>query len=415
MPLHSPTVLCCTYPYVEEAPGAGRGLIAALSQDACLIVTDWYPAFFLPRMLDAAAAQVPVRVEAVDSNGIIPVAEHGRAFPTARGYRAFVQRVLKNHVTTVPESDPTSTLGSGRMPALRPDITRRWPPAGAALLANNGGGLASLPIDHSVAPVSMRGGSDAAAGVLRRFVEHKLARYGDDHNHPDLEGSSRLSPYLHFGHVAAHDVFGAIMTHERWTTRRLGRGAAGAREGWWGVSPSAEMFLDQLLVWRELAFNGCAWTPGFAEYQTLPGWARATLEAHLGDPRPHRYTLDTLDRAETHDEVWNAAQHELKSEGWFHGYMRMLWGKKILEWSDHPADALLAMEQLMNRYSLDGRDPVSYASFGWVLGRYDRPWPERPVFGTVRYMTSDSARRKLKMKLYLQKYGGRGPSEARLF
>jgi deoxyribodipyrimidine photo-lyase len=404
------------YPYVEEAPGAGRGLVAALSRDACLVVTDWYPAFFLPRMLDAAAAQVPVRFEAVDSNGIIPVAAHGRAFPTARGYRAFVQRVLKDHVTAVPESDPTSTLGSRlREPVLRPEITRRWPPAPAALLADHGAGLASLPIDHSVAPVSIRGGSEAGARVLRRFVERKLVRYGEDHNHPDLDGSSRLSPYLHFGHVAAHDVFGAIMTHERWTTRRLGRGAAGAREGWWGVSPSAEMFLDQLLVWRELAFNGCAWTPGFIGYETLPGWARATLEEHLGDPRPHRYSLDTLDRAETHDDVWNAAQHELKSEGWFHGYLRMLWGKKILEWSNHPADALQVMEQLMNRYSLDGRDPVSYASFGWVLGRYDRPWPERPVFGTVRYMTSDSARRKLKMKQYLQKYGGHGPSDARLF
>ena len=133
----------------------------------------------------------------------------------------------------------------------------------------------------------MRGGSEAGERVLRRFVERKLARYGEDHNHPDLDGSSRLSPYLHFGHVAAHDVFGAIMTHERWTTRRLGRGAAGAREGWWGVSPSAEMFLDQLLVWRELAFNGCAWTPGFTRYESLPAWARATLEAHLGDPRPH--------------------------------------------------------------------------------------------------------------------------------
>ncbi len=175
------------------------------------------------------------------------------------------------------------------------------------------------------------------------------------------------------------------------------------------------MFLDQLLVWRELAFNGSAWTRGFAGYDTLPAWARDTLEHHLGDPRPRRYSLEALDRAETDDEVWNAAQQELKTEGWFHGYMRMLWGKKILEWSEHPADALAVMEQLMNRYSLDGRDPVSDASFGWVLGRYDRPWPERPVFGTVRCMTSDSARRKLKMKSYLQKYGKAESFGARLF
>ena len=283
------------------------------------------------------------------------------------------------------------------------------------MLDHDSGALASLPIDHAVVPAAMRGGGEAAHHVLRRFVERRLARYGEDHNHPDLDGSSRLSPYLHFGQVSAHDVFAAIVTHERWTTRRLGRSAGGAREGWWGVSPSAEMFLDQLLVWRELAFNGSAWTPGFAGYDTLPAWARDTLEHHLGDPRPRRYSLEALDRAETDDEVWNAAQQELKTEGWFHGYMRMLWGKKILEWSEHPAEALAVMEQLMNRYSLDGRDPVSYASFGWVLGRYDCPWPERPVFGTVRCMTSDSARRKLKMKSYLQKYGRADSFGARLF
>ncbi len=404
------------HPYVEDSPGAGRGLIAALGRHACAIVTDWYPAFFLPRMAEAAAAQVSVRMESVDSNGIIPVSEHGRAFPTARGYRAYMQRVLKDHVREVPDPDPTSALARDWPVADLPaQIISRWPAADAALLRRDGSALGRLPIDHSVAPVATVGGSAAAALALREFLKHRLARYGEDHNHPDLEASSRLSPYLHFGQISSHDVFAALMTQERWTTRRVGSGASGAREGWWGVSPSAEMFLDQLLVWRELAFNGSAWTPGFDSYEALPGWARQTLEAHLDDPRPHRYSLKTLDAAETHDDVWNAAQRELKREGWFHGYMRMLWGKKILEWSAHPAEALASMEHLMNRYSLDGRDPVSYASFGWVLGRYDRPWPERPVFGTVRCMTSDSARRKLKMKTYLRKYGSPDPLDTQLF
>jgi deoxyribodipyrimidine photo-lyase len=145
--------------------------------------------------------------------------------------------------------------------------------------------------------------------------------------------------------------------------------------------------------------------PEYETYATLPAWARDTLEQHRRDRRSHVYSLDALDAAATGDQVWNAAQRQLKAEGWFHGYLRMLWGKKILEWSRHPADALGVMEQLMNRYSLDGRDPVGYASFAWVLGRYDRPWPERPIFGTVRCMTSASAKRKLKMKAFLQKYG----------
>ncbi|MEO8078081.1 MAG: deoxyribodipyrimidine photolyase, partial [Acidobacteriota bacterium] len=140
-------------------------------------------------------------------------------------------------------------------------------------------------------------------------------------------------------------------------------------------------------------------------YATLPAWARATLEHHRGDPRPHLYSLETLDAAATGDDAWNAAQRQLKADGWFHGYLRMLWGKKILEWSAEPSTALTHMEQLMNRYSLDGRDPISYAGYAWILGRYDRPWPERSVFGTVRCMTSASAKRKLKMKAYLQRYG----------
>lgn len=387
------------FPYVEPAPGAGRGLVAALAQKACAVVTDWYPAFFLPRMHAAAAAQVDVRLEAIDSNTMIPAADHGRAFPTARGYRAFVQRELRAHLAQFPLEHPAADC-TIPAPTLPRTVTRRWAPTDL-----DGVELASLPIDHDVPAVATRGGHDAAGTALRRFVSSRLASYAEDHNHPDADATSHLSPYLHFGHLSPHEIFSAVMTHERWTTRRLSPRGGGAREGWWNVSPSAESFLDQLVVWRELAFNGSAWTPGFERYDTLPAWARATLEAHLDDPRPHLYDLATLDAARTDDEVWNAAQRQLVTTGWFHGYMRMLWGKKILEWCADPAAALAHMEQLMNRYSLDGRDPVSYASFGWVLGRYDRPWPEHAVFGTVRCMTSQSAKRKLRMREYLRTYG----------
>ena len=207
--------------------------------------------------------------------------------------------------------------------------------------------------------------------------------------------------------------FNPAMARERWTTRKLGVRGGGAREGWWGVSPAAEAFLDQLVVWRELSFNGCEWLPDYTDYESLPEWARRTLESHAHDRRPRRYTVRQLEGAVTGDEVWNAAQRQLVAEGWFHGYLRMLWGKKILEWSKTPAEALGRMETIMNRYSLDGRDPNSYAGYSWVLGRYDRPWPERPIFGTVRYMTSASARRKLKMARYLEKYGDKDRSVSR--
>jgi deoxyribodipyrimidine photo-lyase len=390
------------YPYVEPGPRRGAGLVADLSRRACAIVTDAFPAFMIPRLTRAAAAQSQVRVDAVDSNGLIPLSAHGRAFTTARSYRAFVQRELPAHLRNFPAEHPLRALPRGRSVTLPPTVARRWPQAAAVL--DRRASLSPLPIDHSVPPASLQGGERAGRRRLTAFVATQLARYGREHNDPDADCTSRLSPYLHFGHVSAHEIFSAVMTAERWTTRRLAARGGGARQGWWNVSDSANLFLDQLVVWRELSFNGCEWMPEYAGYASLPQWARDALAAHAGDPR-RRYTFETLDAAGTADPVWNAAQRQLRTEGWFHGYLRMLWGKKILEWAPDPPTGLEWMEALMNRYSLDGRDPISYASFAWVLGRYDRPWPRRPVFGTVRYMSSESARRKLKMKEFLKRYG----------
>jgi deoxyribodipyrimidine photo-lyase len=195
------------------------------------------------------------------------------------------------------------------------------------------------------------------------------------------------------------------MSREKWTSRKLGTAARGAREGWWNTSASTESFLDELVTWRELAFNTAAFLPAFDRFESLPPWARQTLEAHRRDRRAHVYTLEQFEQADTHDELWNAVQRQLIRDGWFHGYMRMLWGKKILEWTRRPQDALAVMEHLMNKYSLDGRDPNSWAGFGWVLGRYDRPWPEREIFGTIRYMSSQNTAKKLRVKKYLSEYG----------
>ena len=392
------------YPYMEKAGGDGRGLLASLSERAVVVVADSYPAFIAPALVAAGAAQCRSRLESVDSNGLIPIRDHGRAFPTARGYRGFVQRTLRQYLTEFPAESPLAAA-VGTRARIPEAVAARWPPVD--LEVSNARLTASLPIDHDVRPVEPQGGAQAARLALDEFVSARLARYATHHNDADADVTSRLSPYLHFGHLSAHEIFEATMTHERWTSRKLAPVRSGARDGWWRTSSGAEHFLEQLVVWRELAFNGAMWTEGFDTYETLPAWARATLEAHLDDPRPHIYSIEQLEAADTHDPVWNAAQNQLRTEGWFHGYMRMVWGKKILEWSRHPKEALAHMEYLMNKYSLDGRDPVSYLNFGWVLGRYDRPWFERPIFGTVRYMTSESARRKFKLKAYLAKYDGR--------
>jgi deoxyribodipyrimidine photo-lyase len=396
------------FPYVEPSHGHGSTLLATLAARASVVVTDWSPAFFLPHMLHAAGRTLDVRLEAVDSNGLIPLSAHGKAFTAARFYRAFVQRELREHVTALPEEAPLARLRGGpQLSSLPKDVARRWSPARPRIIAG-GPSLAALPIDHDVAPAPISGGSAEAAKALKRFVADNLARYDDARNHPDEDATSRLSPYLHFGHISAHEIFAAVMTHERWTTRRLGKTGGGKREGWWGVSAGAGAFLDQLVVWRELAFNTSEYVANYTAYESLPDWARRTLAAHRRDRRPVIYALAQLEAAETDDEVWNAAQRQLVAEGWCHGYLRMLWGKKILEWSRHPADALATMALLMDRYALDGRDPNSYAGYSWVLGRYDRPWPERPVFGTVRYMSSASTRRKLRMRAFLDRFGDNG-------
>jgi deoxyribodipyrimidine photo-lyase len=163
------------------------------------------------------------------------------------------------------------------------------------------------------------------------------------------------------------------------------------------------------LTWRELGFQFCHHRPDHEQWSSLPDWAQTTLALHSADTRDHTYGLDEFAAAATHDPLWNAAQTQLVREGTIHNYLRMLWGKKILEWTEHPRQALEIMLELNNRYALDGRDPNSVSGIFWVLGRHDRPWgPERPVFGKVRYMTSANTARKVPVKEYLARYRSGG-------
>ncbi|MDD5564020.1 MAG: hypothetical protein PHQ91_09925 [Thermoanaerobaculaceae bacterium] len=393
-------------PYVEPEPGAGRGLLEALAARACLVVGDDAPPFFLPRAV-AAAARLPVRLEAVDSNGLLPLAATERVFPTAFGFRRLLQATLAAHLEQPPAPDPLAGVVLPRLTVLPDDIARRWPPATPELLAGAPGELAALPVDHAVAPLPQtRGGGEAGRDRLERFLAGGLDRYPEARNHPDDDGGSGLSPYLHFGHLSTHEVFAAVAAREGWTPERLAVKASGRRAGWWGMSAGAEAFLDQLVTWRELGLNFAAHRDDAERFEALPPWALATLAKHAADPRPHLYSLEQLERAETHDPLWNACQTQLVREGTIHGYLRMLWGKKVLEWSPSPAAALAALLELNDRWALDGRDPNSTSGIFWCLGRYDRPWgPERPVFGTVRFMSSTNTARKLRVKRYLARYG----------
>ncbi|MEM8734366.1 MAG: deoxyribodipyrimidine photolyase, partial [Planctomycetota bacterium] len=191
---------------------------------------------------------------------------------------------------------------------------------------------------------------------------------------------------------------------EEWTPDRMQK-PNGKVNGFWGVSEDAEAFLDQLCSWREIGFNMSWREPGYERLDSLPDWTQKTIREHADDPREYVYTLEQFENAETHDPIWNAAQRQLVREGRIHNYMRMLWGKKILHWTEHPREALKIMVELNNKYALDGRDPNSYSGIFWVLGRYDRAWgPERPIFGKIRYMTSENTAKKHKLGKYLQRY-----------
>lgn len=395
------------FPYVEAVRGDGSGLLAALAKEACVVVSDDYPTFFIPKMQQAAASQLNARFEVVDSNGLLPMRATDRVFSRAFDFRRHLQRELPKHLGTRPLSDPLEGLPdtpNEKVETLFGKATETWGLASDETL--RGSTLGSLPIDHSVPAVDFEGGFEAGERRMDEFLSGRIDRYAEQRNHPDADAASGLSPWLHFGHVSTHQIFDELAKNEGWAPDRPATKATGAREGWWGMSANAEAFLDELVTWRELGFNMCAHRADYDQYESLPEWARETLEAHESDPRPHLYSLEQLESSETHDPIWNAAQTELRETGRLQNYLRMLWGKKILEWSATPRDALATMIELNNKYALDGRDPNSYSGIFWVLGRYDRAWgPQRPVFGKIRYMSSESAKRKLRMTAYLAQFG----------
>ncbi len=386
------------YPYLEPVAGAGHGLLAALAVRAAVVVTDDYPGFFLPRMV-ASAAAIPARLEAVDGNGLYPLRATDRVFTTAASFRRHLQATLPDQLADAPRPGPLVGRGLPRLDRLPAAIITRWPPVELARRAALAAAVGGPPA------VTARGGSRAAGRRLTEFLDRRLDGYAERRNHPAADAQSHLAPYLHFGHISAHQLFAELMAREGWGPHRLAERPTGSRTGWWGASADAEAFLDQLITWRELGFNAAAHLPGYDRFDTLPAWARATLEAHRRDPRPVRYSREQLERAETGDPLWNAAQTQLLRDGTIHNYLRMLWGKKVLEWSPSPRRALALLLDLNNRYAVDGRDPNSVNGVFWIAGRYDRAWgPARPIFGTVRYLSSAAAARKLDLGDYLERY-----------
>jgi len=246
--------------------------------------------------------------------------------------------------------------------------------------------LGPLSMDREVKPVRLfTGGTQAARKILDDFVQRHLDRYAENRNQPQTDDVSHMSKYLHFGQISP-----AVVARKILETRK-------------GTEDDRESYLDELLVRRELAVNFVHFSEGYDRFNSLPRWARETLEAHRDDRRPHVYPRGRFEAADTHDPYWNAAMREMKTTGYMHNYMRMYWGKKILEWSDTPQAAYETALYLNNKYFLDGRDPNSYANIGWIFGLHDRPWQERDVYGKVRTMTARGLERKADPGAYVRK------------
>jgi deoxyribodipyrimidine photo-lyase len=241
-------------------------------------------------------------------------------------------------------------------------------------------------LDRSVQPVdSFQGGTNEALKLLHDFIAHKLAHYPERHGKPELNGTSRLSPYLHFGHIGPHTIVRAVKDSK-------------------APRAAKDDYLDQLITWRELSINFVHFNPLYDSIESAPDWAHRTLGQHAHDQRPVTYSRQQLEHAETHDELWNAAQKQMLHAGWMHNYMRMYWAKKILEWSSSPAVAYQAAVYLNDKYLLDGRDPNGYAGIAWsIAGKFDRPWFERPIFGTIRYMSGNAAAKKFDAAKYIER------------
>jgi deoxyribodipyrimidine photo-lyase len=239
-------------------------------------------------------------------------------------------------------------------------------------------------LDRSVSPVPQwLGGTQEGFRLLREFVAHKLPHYSRQRNRPELDHTSRLSPYLHFGHIGPLTVALAV------------RGAN---------APEADKdaFFNQVIVWRELAVNLVRFNPDYDNFECGEEWAHRTLAKHSRDSRPVLYSERQLEDAETHDPLWNAAQMQMVDSGWMHNYMRMYWAKKILEWSRTPAEAYATAVHLNDKYQLDGRDPNGYAGIAWsIVGKFDRPWFERPIFGQIRSMSAASTGKKFNSRRYI--------------
>jgi deoxyribodipyrimidine photo-lyase len=354
--------------------GRPAAVALKLGAEASLIVCD---RGYLRHQKDwrrEVAREADCRVVQVETDVVVPVeVVSGKAEYAARTIRPKVTRHLRDYLKPV-------KTASARKSSLKLQIN-------GLDLTNLAAVLKSLKIDRSVAPVGQffKGGTSEGKKRFQEFLRKRFEHYVENRNQPQTDDISHMSLYLHFGQISP--LYLAL------TLRQSGG----------GKSEDRDSYLEELIVRRELAMNFANYTPDYDRFSCLPDWARKTLAGHEKDRRAHTYSLKQLEAAETHDPYWNAAMREMRYTGFMHNYMRMYWGKKILEWSRTPKEGFENTLAINNKYFLDGRDPNSFTGVAWVFGIHDRAWNERPVFGKIRYMAASGLERKCDIQGYVKK------------
>lgn len=359
--------------------GPPEEVIPDLARHAARLVGDTGALRIQRRWREAVVQRISCPAVFVETDTIIPLnAASDRAEFAARTLRPKIHRRLPEFLVPLPPR-PVA------IPSL--DLVRR------SLSLNDPARLCRRlglePEPPLARPLS--GGFAAAHRLLDRFIAHRLPHYAEEASDPVLDSTSHLSPYLHFGQISPLEI-------------ALRVGAANAPRA------AIDAFLEQLIVRRELSHNAAWFNPAYDRYEGLPDWARKTLHRHRRDKRDYLYSRSDWEAAATHDPCWNAAQTEMIRSGRMHNYMRMYWGKKILEWSRSPEEAFETARYLNNKYELDGRDPNGFTGVAWCFGLHDRPWTERPVFGTIRYMNANGLRRKFDIQAYIERWLGPQPT-----
>ncbi len=354
---------------LQTSPEKG---VVTLAQNACLVITDRGYLRIQRQWRHSTAQLLNCPLIQVESDVIVPIeVTSNKEEYSAATLRRKINRYLQDFMVPLTQRDCLHSSLKIKLPFITLDIDS-IPYT-----------LNQLDLDRSVTKSPLlTGGASQAYEHLETFVQQKLPFYAERHNEPGSDYCSHLSPYLHFGQISPLAIVQRINLLD---------------------TPQKETFLEELIVRRELAINFVYYNQKYDSFQCLPEWALKTLNTHAQDERCYCYSLEQLDQAQTHDIYWNAAQQEMKQTGMMHGYMRMYWGKKILEWSTTPEQAFAHALYLNNRYCLDGRDPNSFTGVAWCFGKHDRPWQERSIFGMVRYMNDKGLQRKFDMTKYLQK------------